>query len=77
MADNQAGPLVPSFSGLPSESLDEYEWEVKAYVAGTNPRTDLFSGLASLGAWEAFRVRWRDALWTSRRSQRPRGRLAS
>ena len=37
MADNHAGPLVPSFSGLPSESLDEYEWEVKAYVAGTKP----------------------------------------
>ena len=37
MADNYAGPLVPSFSGLPSESLDEYEWEVQAYVAGTKP----------------------------------------
>ena len=27
--------MVPSFSGLAHESLDEYEWEVKAYVAGT------------------------------------------
>ena len=35
MADHSDSPLVPSFSGLAHESLDEYECEVKAYVAGT------------------------------------------
>ena len=31
---NENGNFVPTFSGLPSESLDEYIWDVETWVAG-------------------------------------------